>query len=374
MFQDLIKTLIMKKLLILIGCGMLFACSEPLDLSKNAQGVTADNVTTQGIGPAPAPSYAWRSMRLPFLPGPPDNIYITNDPEEPKKTIFANGNAYWFVGSLYEYPYKLNKATKRWETFTGPEHISNPFFGGYSYLFNHDTKYYVGWRFVNDDQYGDNRTIYAHDVVTGDTEALPDFPGTLTDESAFVVVGDRGYIMGGRKGNVISNQFWEINLITKVWKNKGGLPAGVRAGAVAYAIGDKLYFGLGYDLIYGNGQWVKIYKDDWYSMTPSGNVNVAAERADFPGRKRGRADGFVIKNKIYVGWGKTSSGEYLNDFWEYNTSNNTWTQRADCPADQLGPDNMKAFSIGETGYFIRGCLGEFWQYSDSPIVIGQAGG
>src|ERR1043165_4169268 len=93
-----IKTLTMKKNLILAGCCMLLACSEPLDLSKNPQAVpAAGNVTIPGIGPTPVPSYAWRSVSLPFLPGPPDHAYVTNDPDQQMRTLFVNGNAYWFI-------------------------------------------------------------------------------------------------------------------------------------------------------------------------------------------------------------------------------------------------------------------------------------
>jgi hypothetical protein len=355
----------MKKILTLTGCCMLLACSEPFELSKNAQGVpAAGNATTQDIGPAPVPSYAWRSVTLPVLQAPYPNNNLTGKME----TIVVNGDAYWFFGSFMEFTYKLNKATGRWEKYTGP-YLHNMFQGGYKHLFSYGTRYYYGFRSVGDDP----GVIYYFDIATGQGGHLPDFPGTLTDEATFFVAGDRAYIMGGRRGNTISAQLWEFNFATNVWTNKGGLPGGARADAVAHVIDDKVYFGLGYDLIYGNGQWVKIYKNDWYSMTPGGNGGFAAVRANFPGAKRAVAEGFVIKNKIYVGWGRSIPGEYLNDFWEYNTSNNTWTQRPECPASNLGPEKIDVFAIGDNGYFIKGWLGVCKRWGTVPL-IGPVGG
>jgi hypothetical protein len=349
---------------------MLLACSEPFELQKATQVPAAGNVTTQGIV-VPVPTYAWRSVGLPFLPGPPDHAYVTNDPEQDKRTLFVNGNAYWFIGSVIEYPYKLNKATLRWEKFEGPEDIANMFLGAYEYFFDRGNKYYMS-RFNPGPGYGDERIFYAHDIVTGETDALPEFPGTLTTESAFVVVGDKMYLLGGRTSSVVSSQFWELNLTTGVWKNKGSLPGGARASTVAVVIDDRVYFGMGYDYIYYNGQPAKRYKDDWYSMNPAGNGSIAAERADFPGLKRREADGFAMNNKIYVGWGRSSAGTYLNDFWEFNPSSNTWTQRADCPADHGGPSNMDAFALGDRAFFVRGWLGECWRYDNDPYIVGPA--
>jgi hypothetical protein len=354
----------MKKLFTILSACMLMACSDPLELTQRANGVPdASGVSTQGLGPIPAPAYIWTSMPLPVLPGP----YPTNNNSERMKTIFVNGNAYWFIGELVEYPYKLNHSTQRWEKFTGPEHVHNPFIGGYKYLFSRGTKYYTGFRLDDGEIFTDQRAIYSQDVVTGDTERLPDFPGTLTEESVFIVAGSRFYIMGGRKGNLISNQYWEFDFNTNQWTNKGGLPGGARSSFVAYVIDNTVYFGLGYDLITYNGQTSKRYKRDWYAMTAGGTV--AAVKAGYTGEDRWQADGFVIKNKIYIGWGRSRGGESSSDFWQYNPSNNTWTQKLNCPAAHSGLDNMDVFAIGDTGYFIRGLLGQFYRYSDSPFIL-----
>jgi hypothetical protein len=54
------------------------------------------------------------------------------------------------------------------------------------------------------------------------------------------------------------------------------------------------------------------------------------ELSDFDGLPRSDAVGFSIGTKGYIGTGYDGD-ERLNDFWEYDVSNNTWTQKADFP-------------------------------------------
>jgi hypothetical protein len=313
------KTLKMKKVLITLCCALLLGCNDAVDLSKSTSELSrADDVTTNNLTPFPVPQYVWKSAPVVAFPGP----YPTNDATSFLRTITVDGKAYWFFGSVGEFIYKLNTHTMRWEEFDGPESIPNIFFGGYSHLFSYDKKYYFGFRPQGGDPDGEDRAIYAHDILTANTDDIPDFPGSALTEVTFVVAGSKAYVLGGRKGNLVSNQYWELDLITNQWTNKGGLPGGPRCNARAYVVDNKIYYGLGYDLTWINGQMVKKYKTDWYSLTPG--ATVAASRADFPGEKRWQADGFVIKNKIYVGWGRNNAGDYLNDFWEFNPANNQW--------------------------------------------------
>jgi len=67
--------------------------------------------------------------------------------------------------------------------------------------------------------------------------------------------------------------------------------------------------------------------------------------ADFPGKARYGAVAFSSAGKGYVGLGRDSSGN-MNDFYEYNPDNNTWTQIDDFPDNRSGV----SFVINDTGY------------------------
>src|ERR1035437_10915125 len=95
-------------------------------------------------------------------------------------------------------------------------------------------------------------------------------------------------------------------------------------------------FAYGFSLItcYTQGTWVQ-----------KANIGGSATRD--------RAVGFSIPNivKGYIGMGSDNGG-ILNDFWEYNPLNNTWTQKANYPG--LGNNGDMGFYIGSKGYICGG--------------------
>src|SRR4249919_1295317 len=76
------------------------------------------------------------------------------------------------------------------------------------------------------------------------------------------------------------------------------------------------------------------------------------QKATFPGTARSKSTSFTIDNKIYVMGGITNSLAILNDFWEYDITNNTWIQKPDFP----GPERYGAvsFVINNIGYVSTG--------------------
>ncbi|MBL0745501.1 Kelch repeat-containing protein [Chryseolinea lacunae] len=351
----------MKKITTLVFACMLWACSDPVQLtSTTTNGLSkTEGAATLGLGLG---QYEWKEVQL-----PDPAHYPINDPTANKGFLFANGNAYWFIGSVWEYQYRLNKAAPtEWKLLPNEENLWNAFHGGYQYLFSKGSRFYVGFHDYEEIAPNEERAIYWYDVKTRESGRLADFPGTITEGHNVFAAGEKAYVIGGQRGLLVSNQYWEYDFATNQWTNKGGLPGGARAYGVAHVIDGKVYYGLGYNASILNGQLVKQYKNDWYLLTPG--ATIAATRADFPGTKRTNGEGFVINSKVYIGWGKSAGGTNLNDFWEFNPANNTWTSKPNCPSAQSGPRNMRAFAIGETGYFIRGCFGSFWTYSNSTTL------
>ena len=75
---------------------------------------------------------------------------------------------------------------------------------------------------------------------------------------------------------------------------------------------------------------------------------------------RRQCAGFSISGKGYITTGFDANGNYLNDIWEYDTTADTWTQKADLPA--AARDDSRAFAICDKGYVIGG--GESPYYDD----------
>jgi N-acetylneuraminic acid mutarotase len=89
---------------------------------------------------------------------------------------------------------------------------------------------------------------------------------------------------------------------------------------------------------------------------------------DFPGPARYYAVSFGIGTKGYMGTGvDATTGLNMRDFWEYDTSTDTWTQKANFG----GTARMGAvgFAIGTKGYIGTGSgTADFWEYDPSTNV------
>lgn len=75
------------------------------------------------------------------------------------------------------------------------------------------------------------------------------------------------------------------------------------------------------------------------------------KKEDFPGSSRNFAVSFSIGNKGYYGLGQKRlevfTYKVYNDFWEYDSEKNIWTQKAEFPKARLG---VKGFSLNGKGY------------------------
>jgi N-acetylneuraminic acid mutarotase len=93
---------------------------------------------------------------------------------------------------------------------------------------------------------------------------------------------------------------------------------------------------------------------------------------DFGGTARSEAVAFGILNgKGYMGTGWNGT-DYYSDFWEYDSTLNTWTQKANLGSTENIPAGFPrksavAFAIGAKGYVgtgenSTGLLSDFWEY------------
>ena len=355
----------MKKLLIpIFSVFALLSCSdEGVSPSNKTVALKNENQASQ-LDIGPVNPFVWTKLTVPQM-----SSYPFNGPNGSNLIIPVGNDVYCLIAGAYEVVYKLNTHTKLWEPFSDPYQMYLPFAVGHQYLFSYQSKFYYGFR----SDAGDEDYVTSLDPVTGQRGNVPRFPGIPVSGPACFSLGTKGYIVGGRSnasGNVV-NQFWEIDFITNQWTDRGTVPGGARADALAFMINNKVYYGLGYDYINFNGQKIKRLKDDWYSFDPTVSGGFAAVKADFPGTNRNQPKGFTINNKVYFGWGWTGQPgdlSYLTDFWEYNPDTNTWTQKPSCPATTVDFDNVNVFAYGNAGYLVKGWLAQYWRYSSSSFV------
>lgn len=198
------------------------------------------------------------------------------------------------------------------------------------------------------------------------------FSGTPRASAVGFSIALKGYIGTGYNDSNYYNDFWEYNSSNDNWTQKANFGGSSRVLATGFSIGNKGYIGTGYI----GGSSATYYNDFWEYDTIANNWT---QKISFPGTGRGPSAGFSIGNKGYLGTGNDSVGP-TNDFWEYNSITGTWTQKANLPASRCG---SSGFSISNKGYIGIGqgpftpFYNEFWEYDSSTniwIQIANYGG
>ncbi len=143
------------------------------------------------------------------------------------------------------------------------------------------------------------------------------------------------------------------------WEQQGDFGGIARYQAVAFSIDDKGYLGTGRNTA-GNAL------NDFWEYDPQ--ADTWTQKADYAGGARGEATAFVIDSEGYVGLGLSSG--YLQSFWKYSPASNSWQRIADFPAN--GRIGSIGFSLGHKGYVGPGQFGtglnapdnqrDLWEY------------
>src|SRR5207248_11216843 len=110
--------------------------------------------------------------------------------------------------------------------------------------------------------------------------------------------------------------FFASPIFPQSWqKMTSPMPGGAKDACISFTIGDKFYVGG------GNAQ------KTFYEYDPSSSKWT--KKADIPGVtvNRGFGIGFSINGRGYAGLG-TDGATLLNDLWEYDPLQNTWSQKS----------------------------------------------
>jgi len=141
------------------------------------------------------------------------------------------------------------------------------------------------------------------------------------------------------------------------------MPGNGRASAVAFVIDNKAYVALGRSAVRSGSL------NDCWQYDPSDSSWT--QKADFPGIARVKATAAVVNGNAYVGLGfNIALGVYntdacLKDFWMYDPIANSWTKKADFPSNYT--DACAGFVYNNVIYITSGMNGagfgnETWKY------------
>lgn len=188
---------------------------------------------------------------------------IANFPGEARHGAVAftlNGAAYVGTGAtktqktLKDF-HKYDPKTDTWTTITSP--LKNKRVNAFAFVVGN--KAYIGGGMDNN-QFPED--FYSFDGTEGgwkELAPLKDAGNTydLTRQSASTfVIGNFGYVVGGKKGSVIGS-VWKYDVAANKWEGKHqALPVNAREGAVSFSIGNKGYLSTGMN---GNAK----FDDTW---------------------------------------------------------------------------------------------------------------
>ena len=214
--------------------------------------------------------------------------------------------------------------------------------------------------------------VYKYDENNGNWSQLSDFPGGGRGYAYGVAVGDKAYIgFGSDPNGMYPTDWWEYNMISDIWTQKANFPNIGRNHPAMVNVGDKIFIGCGSNNTGNLGDWWEydISNDGWQQKT------------DLPANHRHHPFYFGIGNYAYVGFGHgsvigpgsnpNSNSNIYNDFYRYDPSNDSWLQLSDFPSESRVAGTQ--FSYNGKGYILSGDgdnhgpldSGEFWEYETS---------
>ncbi len=171
------------------------------------------------------------------------------------------------------------------------------------------------------------------------------YAGGISEKAIAFSCGDFGYTGLGSNNSVFRKDFWKYSFEKDKWEKAEDFPAQPRISAVAFSVGNKGYVGTGLVGMENSRQGTN---DFWEYDTEK---NTWSQKASFPGGIRYGAVGFAIGSRGYITLG-VSDKTFYNDIWEYNPGTNQWAKKADFPEN--GRADASCFVIDNEAYIAFG--------------------
>ncbi len=176
-----------------------------------------------------------------------------------------------------------------------------------------------------------------------------DFAGLKRERAVAFSINDLGYVgTGVDTAEIVHNDFWQYDPVLDTWAQVADLPGSVRRNAVAFAINDKGYVGTGMDSVVASVPGAATLADFW-EYDPS--LNSWTQKANYPGGFGFGvyfATGFSIASKGYICCGKLGPNNYIDQLWEYKPETDQWSQLPAFPGGVRY--QLSSFTIGYSAY------------------------
>lgn len=204
------------------------------------------------------------------------------------------------------------------------------------------------------------RDFWCYDPTNDSWTQVADFGGAARYAATSFVINDTAYVGCGSistPGFQPVKDFWKYNQGNNTWIQVADFGGSARYAACAFAIATNGYVGIGYDQL-------APLKDDFWEYNSL--TDTWTQKANFMGGARQQGVGFAINGFGYLGAGYSSSS--LADFYKYDPANDSWSQITDLLT--IGT-SMTCFVLLNEGYVGTGSvtypvvnfLNQFWRYT-----------
>lgn len=204
------------------------------------------------------------------------------------------------------------------------------------------------------------KTVFRYDPGNNSWGSLPNFPGSARSFGIGVVANGKAYIGFGATSSQYLNDLWRFDDSDSSWTQLASCSCSGRRHPAMISIGDRIYVGLGDN---NSGDL-----NDWwmYSITN----NTWSQIGNLPGPARHHPFMFNAGGEIFAGLGH-SGNSIFRDWYKLDTATNLWGLRTQFPGQARVAGTQ--FSANGYGYVLSGDgqnhsymnTGEFWQYDPS---------
>lgn len=208
-----------------------------------------------------------------------------------------------------------------------------------SVSFSANGKVYIGLGYDGEDYLND---FWQYDPSADKWKQLGDFPGSARYGSVAFAINNSGYVCSGYDGNFLKD-FWKYDPGTDTWTQKVSPGGSKRNDAVAFVIDQKAYLCTGVN----NGTNVDdvweydATADKWTEKRRITNVSADSYDDTYTTLVRSNAVGFTLNGKGYITTG--INGSYISSTWEYDPATDQWTEKT--AYEGTGREGATGFSV-----------------------------
>ncbi|MBL7923098.1 MAG: IPT/TIG domain-containing protein [Bacteroidia bacterium] len=200
------------------------------------------------------------------------------------------------------------------------------------------------------------RDVYAYNPISGVWSRVADCGNTGRIAGIAFSLNGKGYVgQGYAAANTSTITYlrdtWEYNPASNTWTQKADMGVSGRYGAFCFVIGNFAYAGAGF------ASNSPLYRYDCWRYNPVANTwNQIANLPSTEGRYG--ASAFSIGSRGFVACGfKSANPAAQKDLWQYDTLTNQWTARAALPLAAQARGWACGFALNGKGYIAGGVDG-----------------